>query len=36
MDNEVTNNKTPYDVDIIGDWDDLKAEGFFDKYPHLK
>lgn len=36
MDNEVIDGKTPFDMSIIGDYDDLKGEGFFDRYPNLK
>lgn len=36
IDTEILNGKAPFDINIIGDWDDLKAEGFFEKYPHLK
>lgn len=36
MDKEVVDGKTSFDMSIIGDYDDLKAEGFFDRYPNLK
>jgi len=36
MDKEVVDGKTPFDMSIVGDYDDLKGEGFFDTYPNLK
>jgi len=36
MDKELIDGKTPFDMSIVGDYDDLKAEGFFDTYPNLK
>jgi hypothetical protein len=36
IDNEIISGKTPFDITIIGEDDDLEKEGFFDRYPNLK
>lgn len=36
MDSEIVNSKTPFDMAIIGNKEDLRDEGFFDLYPNLK
>lgn len=36
MDKELINGNAPFDITIIGNHEDLKAEGFFDRYPNLK
>lgn len=36
MEQETLSNKVPFDITVIGDYDDLEKEGFFKKYPNLK
>lgn len=36
MDKELINGNVPFDITIIGNKEDLRDEGFFDRYPNLK